>query len=209
MRVRLATRGSALARWQTDRVIARLEEEIPGTECEVVVVSTVGDRNPDTPIHEMGGQGVFVTEVQTTVLNGRADAAVHSAKDLPAITGEGLTLAAVPERAAPRDALVGSRWVDLVEGAVVATGSFRRRAHLAHHRPDLEFQGLRGNIETRLRRVGDVDAIVVAKAALDRLGLISPNTDPLEPEVLLPQVGTGRGQVCAFGWAFPHGSTAP
>ncbi|MEE2769056.1 MAG: hydroxymethylbilane synthase [Actinomycetota bacterium] len=191
MRVRLATRGSALARWQTDRVIARLEEEVLGTECEVVVVSTTGDRNPDTPIHEMGGQGVFVAEVQTAVLDGRADVAVHSAKDLPATTCEGLTLAAVPERADPRDALVGSRWADLVEGAVIATGSIRRRAHLAHHRPDLEFQELRGNIETRLRRVSDVDAIVMAKAALDRLGLISPNTDPLEPEVLLPQVAQG------------------
>ena len=191
MRVRLATRGSALARWQTNRVAALLEEKVPGTESEIVVVITAGDRDLNTPIHQMGGQGVFVVEVQAAVLDGRADVAVHSAKDLPAATTEGLVLVAVPERADPRDALVGSRWVDLPAGAVVATGSIRRRAHLAHHRPDLRFQELRGNIETRLARAGDVEAIVVAKAALDRLGLTPPVVDPLDPKVILPQVGQG------------------
>nr|MCS5685886.1 hydroxymethylbilane synthase [Acidimicrobiales bacterium] len=110
MRVRLATRGSVLARWQANRVAALLEEEVPGTESEVVIVATAGDRDLDTPIHQMGGQGVFVVEVQAAVLDGRADVAVHSAKDLPATTTEGLVLVAVPERADPRDALVGSRW---------------------------------------------------------------------------------------------------
>ena len=191
MRVRLATRGSALARWQANRVVALLEEEVPGTEYEIVIVNTVGDRDLTTPIHQMGGQGVFVVEVQAAVLDGRADVAVHSAKDLPAVATEGLVLAAIPERADPRDALVGSRWVDLPTGAVVATGSIRRRAHLAHHRPDLRFQELRGNIETRLARAGGVEAIVVAKAALDRLGLTPSVVDPLDLDLVLPQVGQG------------------
>ena len=191
MRIRVATRGSALARWQADSVAGLLTDVAPGIEVEIVVVLTTGDRDRTTPLEEMGGQGVFVKEVQTAVLEGRADLAVHSAKDLPGASTDGLVLAAVPERADPRDALVGCRWVDLPVGATVATGSIRRRAHLAHLRPDLLFVGLRGNIETRLARVSDVDAVVTAMAALDRLGLAPDIVDPLEPAVLLPQVAQG------------------
>jgi hydroxymethylbilane synthase len=190
-RIRAATRGSPLARWQAERVADLLRAVDPGIEVEFVVVATTGDLDRTTPIEQMGGQGVFVKEVQVAVLDGRADLAVHSAKDLPALTPDGLLLAAVPERGDPRDALVGCRFVDLPAGARVATGSIRRRAHLAHRRPDLHFEPLRGNIATRLARASDFDAIVVAQAALDRLGLVPDVVDPLDPGILLPQVAQG------------------
>src|SRR3954453_12324089 len=122
-RLRAATRGSALARWQTDHVAGLL-----GADVDVVVVETTGDRRTDVAIHEMGGQGVFVKEVQAAVLDGRADIAVHSAKDLPSVTTPGLVIAAVPERADPRDALVGTAFDRLPAGACIATGSVRRRS---------------------------------------------------------------------------------
>jgi hydroxymethylbilane synthase len=134
---------------------------------------------------------VFVKEVQEAVLRGDADVAVHSAKDLPPLPPPGLVLAAVPERADARDALVGSRLEHLRTGAQVGTGSVRRRAQLASLRPDLTFGELRGNIPTRLERAGRFDAIVVAAAALDRLGLGDRVTERLEPSTLLPQVGQG------------------
>src|SRR3954466_9767481 len=133
-RLRAATRGSALARWQTDHVAALLGEDV-----DVVVVETTGDRRTDVPIWQMGGKGVFVKEVQAAVLDGRADLAVHSAKDLPSRTLDGLVLAAVPERGEVRDALVGSTLDALPPGAQVATGSIRRRVQLADARPDLTF----------------------------------------------------------------------
>ena len=191
MTLRIATRGSRLALRQTQRAAELLSEASPAIEIETVVVSTVGDRDKKTSLQELGGQGVFVTDVQSAVLSGEADIAVHSAKDLPAKTSPGLTLASVPERADPRDALVGSFWVDLPKGAIIATGSIRRRSHLSHLRPDLKFQDLRGNIETRLLRIDEVDAVVIAKAALDRLDLTPEQMDPLPISVLLPQVGQG------------------
>ncbi|HSL57694.1 MAG TPA: hydroxymethylbilane synthase [Acidimicrobiales bacterium] len=191
MRLRAATRGSALARWQTDHVAALLRAVDPSVEVEAVVVETFADRRQDVPIHAMGGKGVFVKEVQAAVLDGRADLAVHSAKDLPALTAPGMVIAAVPERGDPRDALVGSRLDDLAHGAHVATGSIRRQAQLAHRRPDLVFSGLRGNIATRLDKAAGYDAIVMAVAALERLGLADRITEVLEPDVMLPQVGQG------------------
>lgn len=191
MLLRAATRGSALALWQTNRVAELLAQTNPEVEIETVVVETTGDQNQTTPLHQMGGQGVFVKEVQAAVLDGRADFAVHSAKDLPAAATPGLVLTAIPERADPRDVLVGARWADLPAGAIIATGSVRRRAHLAHLRPDLNFAELRGNIATRLEKAADFAAIVMAKAALDRLGLTPAVVDVLPPEVLLPQVGQG------------------
>jgi len=191
VRIRAATRGSALARWQTDYLARLIASVRPDVTIEVVVVETTGDLDRTTPLEQMGGQGVFVKEVQAAVLDGRADISVHSAKDLPALTPEGLVLAAVPERADPRDALVGCRWDDLVDGATVATGSIRRRAHLAHLRPDLVFSGLRGNIGTRLEKAAAFDAIVIAAAALDRLGIEPDVVDRLDPAILLPQVAQG------------------
>jgi hydroxymethylbilane synthase len=185
--LRVATRGSELARWQAARVAARL-----GGDVELVIVSTVGDQRTDVPIHAMGGTGVFVKEVQQAVLDGRADLAVHSAKDLPASESPaGLSLAAVPERADPRDALVGAALADLPAGARVATGSVRRRAQLAALRPDLTFAELRGNVPTRVARASDFDAVVVAVAALERLGLDDRIAERLDPSVMLPQVGQG------------------
>ena len=189
MRIRAATRGSALALWQTRHVASLLAPS--GIEIEEVVVSTSGDRRQDIPIHEMGGKGVFVKEVQAAVLDGRADIAVHSMKDLPSGTPDGLVLGAVPARADARDVLIGARLADLAEGAVVASGSVRRRAQLAALRPDLRFEELRGNIATRLDKAASFDAIVMAAAALDRLGEAPEVVDRLPVETMLPQVGQG------------------
>lgn len=191
MTLRASTRGSALARWQSRHVATLLAAGAAAAVVEDVIVSTVGDRDTTTPIHSMGGKGVFVKEVQAAVLDGRADFAVHSAKDLPAETPEGLMLVAVPERADPRDALVGARWEELPTGAHVATGSVRRRAQLAWHRPDLRFSELRGNIATRLEKAAEFDAIVMASAALDRLELDPALVDRLDPVVVVPQVAQG------------------
>jgi hydroxymethylbilane synthase len=189
--VRVATRGSALARWQAARVSELMRAEDPTLEVELVVVETSGDRRLDVPIWELGGKGVFVKEVQAAVLDGRADVAVHSAKDLPAVTHDDLVIACVPPRADPRDALIGSTLAGLAPGALVATGSVRRRAQLAGLRPDLTFAGLRGNIDTRLGQVGRFGAIVMAAAALVRLDRTHEITELLEPSVMLPQVGQG------------------
>ncbi len=188
--LRAATRTSALARGQTG-IVAGLLAEACGAATEPVAVSTTGDRRAGAPIHTMGGKGVFVKEVQAAVLDGRADIAVHSAKDLPSSTPEGLMLAAVPRRGDPRDALVGCRLAELPAGATVATGSVRRRAQLAHLRPDLSFAELRGNIATRLKRAAGFDAIVMAAVALQRLGLEPDVVDVLDPDDFVPQAGQG------------------
>jgi hydroxymethylbilane synthase len=198
--LRLATRGSALARWQAEEVARLLRQAEAATAVELVTVETTGDRRQDVPVWEMGGQGVFVKEVQAAVLEGRADAAVHSAKDLPSVSAPGLLIAAIPPRADPRDALVGSTLDRLPPGARVATGSVRRRAQLAWLRPDLTFVGLRGNIATRLERVPPGGAVVVAAAAVQRLGLADQVSELLEVAVMLPQVGQGAlGIECRAG----------
>jgi len=184
--LRAATRRSTLARTQTVHVASLL-----GVDVEAVVVETSADRRPETPIWELGGQGAFVTEVQTAVLEGRADFAVHSAKDLRSTPTDGLVIAAVPEREDPRDALVGSTLENLAVGGRVGTGSVRRRAQLAWLRPDLTFGGLRGNIETRLDAAEQFEAIVVAFAALRRLGRTAVVAEVLDPAVMLPQVAQG------------------
>ena len=195
--IRAATRGSALALWQTDLVATLVTQAAVETGVTVtferVIVETVADARLDIPIWEMGGKGVFVKEIQAAVLDGRADIAVHSGKDLPAQAPDELVLAAVPERADPRDVLIGSTLAGLREGAVVASGSVRRRAQLAALRPDLVFEGLRGNIAKRLEKSFDFDAIVMAVAAIERLGLDLSDrvVEVLEPDVMLPQVAQG------------------
>ena len=184
--LRIATRGSDLARWQANHIAALLDCSV-----ELIVVDTTGDRLANASIASLGGKGVFVKEVQAAVLDGRADLAVHSAKDLPSQAFAGLALAAVPERGDARDALVGSRLADLPPGALVATGSARRRAQLADLRPDLTFTGLRGNIPTRLEKAAQYDAIVVAAVALERLDLSGRIAEVLATNVMLPQVGQG------------------
>jgi hydroxymethylbilane synthase len=197
VRLAAATRGSALARWQTDEVGRLLAAARPGAGLDAVVVDTTADKRLDIPIWEMGGKGVFVKEVQAAVLDGRARVAVHSGKDMPSAPHGQLVVAAVPPRGDHRDVLVGSTLAALAPGAPLATGSVRRRAQLAHIRPDLAFEGLRGNIGTRLGRIPAGGAIVMAAAALDRLGLWSELADRgiahevLEPGVMLPQVAQG------------------
>jgi hydroxymethylbilane synthase len=190
--LRLATRGSALARWQADHVGALLRGADPDLAVELVVVETVGDLRQDVALHAIGGQGVFVKEVQQAVLDGRADVAVHSAKDLPSgPPPAGLVLGAVPLRGDPRDALVGSTLAGLAPGARVATGSVRRHAQLADLRPDLVFEDVRGNVDTRLTKVPEGGALVVAQAALDRLGRADRVAESLSVDVMVPQVGQG------------------
>ena len=187
--MRIATRGSPLALWQANAVAARL-----GEDAEIVVIKTEGDRKSDVPLDTMSGRGVFTTEVQVAVLEGRADIAVHSAKDLPSsadLQVEGLVLACIPERADPRDCLIGSTLDALPRGATVGTGSARREALLHHLRPDLKFVPLRGNIATRLARVGELDAIVGAVAALTRLGEQARITEAFDPDLFVPQVAQG------------------
>ncbi|MEP6624432.1 MAG: hydroxymethylbilane synthase [Acidimicrobiia bacterium] len=184
--IRVATRGSALALWQANLVATRL-----GGPTELVVIRTRGDRDRTSAIHAIGGTGVFVKEVQDAVLAGDADIAVHSAKDLPAESVSGLEITAVPERADVRDALVGLRLASIPEGGIVGTGAVRRRAQLAAHRPDLRFGELRGNVPTRVEKAADFDAVVVALAALTRLGMTDAVADILDVEVMLPMVGQG------------------
>ncbi len=188
--LRIATRGSPLALRQTD-IVAGLLTTATGMASEPLIVSTSGDRRASTAIHAMGGKGVFVKEVQNAVLNRRADLAVHSAKDLPSVTPEGLVLAAIPERGAPQDALVGYPFKELPQGATVATGSVRRKAQLAWLRPDLRFAELRGNIATRLAKADAFDAIVMAAVALQRLEIQRDDLDVLAADVFVPQVGQG------------------
>ncbi len=195
--LRIATRSSPLALAQTDLVAAMLRAAAPDLQVEAVPLVTEGDRRTDVPLSELGGKGVFATEVQAALLAGRADVAVHSAKDLPALTPPGLVMGAVPERADPRDALVGASLDRLPTGATVATGSRRRRVQLAHLRGDLRFVDLRGNMATRLDRVGrdSIAAVVVAVAALDRLGWsgrLEPGaSEVFDPGSFVPQVGQG------------------
>lgn len=189
--IRIATRASAQARTQAEAVGHRLAEA--GHTIELVFVETFGDRTQadGTPLHSIGGQGVFVKEVQRAVLDGRADVAVHSAKDLPTQPAEGLRLAAFTERRPAADALVGRSLVELPSGAVVATGSVRRRAQLRRARPDLRFVELRGNIHTRLEKVPDGGSIVMAVAALEILGLTDRIAEHLDPAEFVPAVGQG------------------
>ena len=190
-RLRAATRSSPLARWQTEHVAALLAPF--GVEVEAVYVETLGDRTQalGTPLHEIGGQGVFVKEVQAAVLHGLADIAVHSAKDLPSTQAPGLHIAALPERGDPRDALIGSTLAGLREGALIGTGSVRRRAQLAALRPDLRFAELRGNVGTRLDKASQFDAIVLAAVPLHRLGVAERIGEVLDPLQMLPMVAQG------------------
>lgn len=189
--MRIATRGSELALWQAHHVQAQVLGAGIVDHVEIVVVSTSGDRDKVTPLHSIGGKGIFVKEVQAAVLDGRADIAVHSAKDMPAISPDELVLAAVPRRGNPQDVLVGSRLADLPSSARIGTGSVRRRAQLAALRPDLEFAELRGNIPTRLAKTDEFDAIVMACAALERLGHEPPVVDLMPVDKMVPQVGQG------------------
>lgn len=189
--VRIATRSSAQARAQSEHVGALIEKAQSGVTVEYVYVDTQGDVNATTPLHQMGGQGVFVKEVQRAVLDGRADIAVHSAKDLPSQPADGLVIGAIGERRTPNDALVGARLDELAHGATIATGSVRRRAQLLQIRPDLNFVDLRGNIQTRLSKIPQGGAIVMAIAAMEILGITDQIAEVLPLETAVPMVGQG------------------
>jgi hydroxymethylbilane synthase len=192
MKLRIATRGSEQATRQSEHIASLLRGH--GHEVELVLVSTHGDRDRTTPLHELGGRGIFTKEVQLAVLDGRADIAVHSAKDLPSsLPTEGLVLACVPERSDPRDALVGYAFDQLPHGATVATGSIRRETQLRALRPDLKFVGLRGNIPTRVARAddADVDASLVAVAGARWVGLEHRLAHVFSVDEMVPQVGQG------------------
>jgi hydroxymethylbilane synthase len=189
--LRLATRGSAQATAQSTVVADALTAAHPGLHVELVFVETLGDQRTDVPLHQIGGQGVFVKEVQRAVLDGHADLAVHSAKDLPSVTADGLLLAAFCERRDARDALVGAALDDLPLGATVATGSVRRRALLTAVRPDLQFVELRGNIHTRLSKLPEGGALVMAVAALQILGLTDRIAQALPVDPFVPSPGQG------------------
>jgi hydroxymethylbilane synthase len=188
--LRLATRGSRQATAQSESVAA-LIESATSRRVELVLIETTGDKRQDVPLHQIGGQGVFVKEVQRAVLDGRADLAVHSAKDLPSEQAHGLVLEAFCTRRNAADAMVGSSLDGLSAGATVATGSVRRRAQLRRVRPDLEFVELRGNIDTRLSKIPERGAIVMAVAALEILDLTDRISEYLPTDVFVPAVGQG------------------
>ncbi len=199
-KIRIATRRSQLALWQANYTAARLRELDDAPEVELVPVVTEGDQNQKDALRQFGGTGVFTREVQDAVLDGRADLAVHSLKDLPTVSADGLTLACVPERANRCDCLIlpaDSEGIadlsELAEGIRVGTGSPRRQAQLLSHRPDLEVAEIRGNVDTRLRKLdkGEYGAILLAEAGLRRLGLEERITVVLGPPVLYPAVSQG------------------
>ena len=189
--LRLATRGSAQATAQATAVAHSLMAAHPGLQVELVFVETLGDQRTDVPLHTIGGQGVFVKEVQRAVLQGHADLAAHSAKDLPSAQADGLRIAAFCERRDARDALVGASLAALPPGATVATGSVRRRAQLSAARPDLQFVELRGNIHTRLSKLPEGGALVMAVAALQILELTDRIAEALPVHRFVPSPGQG------------------
>ena len=189
--LRIATRSSAQARTQSTAIAQLLESTRSGLTVELVFVDTTGDQKQDVPLHTIGGQGVFVKEVQAAVLAGRADIAVHSAKDLPSTPADGLCIGAFGQRRDPRDVLVGRALNDLAQGATIATGSVRRRAQLSAIRPDLQFVELRGNIPTRLEKIPTDGSIVMAAAALEILGWTERINEYMAVDVMVPAVGQG------------------
>jgi hydroxymethylbilane synthase len=197
MRVlRLGTRSSALARWQTDDVASRLEAAHPKIVLEIVTIESQGDAFPEIPLADMEGRGFFTSALERALLADDVDVAVHSYKDLPVLTSRELVVAAVPERAAVEDVICakgGARLSDLPRGARVGTSSLRRRAQLKALRPDLDFRDLRGNVPTRLSRIsrGELDAVVLARAGLERLGLMNHATEVLPLDLVLPAPAQG------------------
>ncbi len=193
--LRVGTRGSKLALAQTGWVIEQLKRRFPELEVETVVIKTKGDKILDVPLARIGGKGLFVKEIEEALLREEIDLAVHSLKDVPSELPEGLEIAVIPPREDPRDVFIARefrRLEDLPPGARVGTSSLRRQAQLKRLRPDLEILPLRGNVDTRLRKLseGQYEAILLAEAGLRRLGLTVERT-LLPPEVMLPAVGQG------------------
>jgi hydroxymethylbilane synthase len=187
----IASRGSQLALWQARWVSARLTEL--GHQCRIEIIKTTGDKITDVPLAKVGTKGLFTKEIEEALLDGRADLAVHSLKDLPTELPAGLVLAAVPEREDPRDAVVGKKLADLHAGAKVGTSSLRRAAQLRKLRPDVAIESVRGNLDTRIRKLdeGQYDAIVLAAAGLKRLGWADRIAEILGADRMCSAVGQG------------------
>jgi hydroxymethylbilane synthase len=193
--LRIGSRGSILARWQAEFVRKQLFQ-LTGVEAEIIIIKTSGDKMQQQPLTQLGGKGIFIKELEEALLEEAVDLAVHSVKDIPTETPGRLHFPAVCRRDDVRDCLVshtGTVLANLKQGARVGTGSLRRQAQLRHYRPDLDFRELRGNVDTRLRKVesGEYDAIVLSKAGLDRLGWSQKITEPISTDISLPAVGQG------------------
>lgn len=193
--LRIGSRGSILARWQAEFVRKRLFQ-LTGMEAEIVIIKTSGDKMQQAPLTQIGGKGIFIKELEEALLEETVDLAVHSVKDIPTETPSRLFFPAVCRRDDVRDCLVsntGTLLASLKSGARVGTGSLRRQGQLRHYRPDLDIRELRGNVDTRLRKVesGEYDAIVLSKAGLDRLGWSQKITEALSTDISLPAVGQG------------------
>jgi len=195
-KVTIATRGSQLALWQAEHIKSRLMAQYEGLEVELLILKTKGDIILDVPLAKVGGKGLFVKEIEEALLAGTADLAVHSMKDVPMVLPEGLTLGAVPEREVCTDLFLSEKYAaleDLPQGAKLGTSSLRRQSQALALRPDLEVAMLRGNVETRLRKMkeGQYDAIILARAGVKRLGLGASLQQDLTPPSFLPAVGQG------------------
>jgi len=193
--LRIGTRGSLLAKWQAEYVRKRLFSAA-GAEAEIIVIKTSGDKFANAPLTQIGGKGIFVKELEDALMEESIDVAVHSVKDIPTEIPPRLSFPAVFRREDVRDCLVsanGATLANLRQGARIGTGSLRRQAQLRHIRPDLDVRDLRGNVDTRLRKAqsGEYDAILLAKAGLDRLGWSDRITETFAPDVFLPAVGQG------------------
>ncbi|MBI2412232.1 MAG: hydroxymethylbilane synthase [Deltaproteobacteria bacterium] len=195
-KVIIGTRGSALALWQANWVKSELEKKYPDIEVSLTKIKTTGDKILDVPLAKVGGKGLFVKEIEEALLEGRVHLAVHSMKDVPTFFPDGLHLRCITEREDPRDAVFSRNKVkllDLPKGAKIGTSSLRRQSQLLHLRPDFEILQLRGNLDTRLKKLDDghFDAIILAGAGVKRLGWADKITELLSPEVSLPAIGQG------------------
>lgn len=194
--IRLGTRGSALALWQAEWVKSELEIKYPGITVPLTKIKTTGDKILDVPLAQVGGKGLFVKEIEEAMLSNEIDIAVHSMKDVPTFFPDGLHLSCITKREDARDALLTRNKVkfkDLPKGANIGTSSLRRQAQLMHARPDFVIHQLRGNVDTRLRKLkeGQFDAIILAAAGIKRLGLAENVTEYIDPEISLPAIGQG------------------
>ena len=195
-KLRIATRQSALALWQANHIKSLLETEHAELQCEIVGMTTLGDRNKSSPLSQMGGKGVFVKELETALLDRSADIAVHSMKDVPGELPRGLAITSIVERASPQDAFISNRFdslADLPEGSKVGSSSLRRVRQLQLAYPGLEFIELRGNVDTRLRKLddGEYDAVILAVAGLIRLGLSNRVCEAIATDICIPAAGQG------------------
>jgi len=203
--IRIGTRGSALALWQAEWVKSELEKRYPGMNVTLTKIKTTGDKILDVPLAQVGGKGLFVKEIEEAMLSDEIDIDVHRMKDVPTLFTDGLHLGAITKREDPRDALLSRNKVafkDLPKGANIGTSSLRRQAQLTNVRPDFVIHQLRGNVDTRIRKLreGQFDAIILAAAGVKRLGLEENVTEYLSPEISLPAIGQGAlGIECRVG----------